>query len=64
MASASKAECAAVFINAREDIVVITTLEEMAHPQPSTPIQVDNATSDGIINCKVQKNAPSQWIFF
>ena len=42
MASASEAECATIFINTREAIVLRTTLEEMVHPKPATPMQVDN----------------------
>ena len=42
MESASGAECAALFINGRESIVVQTTLEEMGHPQTATLIQVEN----------------------
>jgi hypothetical protein len=29
-------------------------LQEMGHPQPPTPIQMDNSTAEGIINTKVQ----------
>ena len=32
MTSDSEAECAALFINTMEAILVITTLEEMEHP--------------------------------
>ena len=53
--SASEANCAALFINSIEAILVITILEEMGHPQPATPMQVDNSTCDGIMNCKIQK---------
>ena len=42
MELASEAECAALFFNAREAIVVRTKLEEMGNPQPATPMQVDN----------------------
>ena len=42
MVSASEAECADLFINSREAIVVRTTFEEMLHTQPAKPIQVYN----------------------
>ncbi len=29
-------------------------LEEMGHPQPRTPIQMDNMTAEGVINKKIQ----------
>lgn len=32
------------------------TLEEMGHPQPATPIHVDNATAVGIANNTVKKH--------
>eukprot|EP00957_Ditylum_brightwellii_P017881 1346789-Ditylum_brightwellii.AAC.1 len=38
VASASEAELAALFYNAREAVPLCTTLEEMGHPQPKTPL--------------------------
>ena len=29
-----------------------TTLEELGHPQPATPMRTDNSTADGIMNNK------------
>ena len=48
LASASEAELAAMFYNSREAIPLRITLEEMGHPQPQTPITVDNSTAHGI----------------
>ena len=48
MASASEAELAAMFYNAREAIPLRTALEEMGHKQPSTPVTVDNTTAHGL----------------
>ena len=55
MASASEAECAAIFIDTRESIGIKTTLEEMGHPQLHTPIQVEKSTCDEIMNRKTQQ---------
>ena len=48
MASAAEAELGALFLNCREAVPIRITLEEMGHPQPPTPVQVDNSTSLGI----------------
>ena len=54
MSSAAEAELGALYINAREAVHIRNILEEMGHPQPPTPIQVDNSTADGVVNNKVQ----------
>jgi hypothetical protein len=38
MSSASEAEIGAVFINTKEGAVLRTTLEELGHNQPPTPM--------------------------
>jgi hypothetical protein len=38
MSSAAEAEIGAVFINAKEGAVLRTTLEELGHHQPPTPL--------------------------
>ena len=48
MASASEAELAALFYNAREAVPLRITLEELGHPQPRTSIITDNATAVGL----------------
>ena len=50
VSSAAEAEIAGVFTNMKEAAALRTTLEEMGHPQPPTPIQVDNSTANGIAN--------------
>jgi hypothetical protein len=40
--SAAEAEIGAVFINAKEGAVLLTTLEEVGHPQPPTPMKKKN----------------------
>ena len=45
MTSAADAEIRALFINLRQAIPAQTTVEEMGHTLPPTPIQTDNTTS-------------------
>jgi hypothetical protein len=64
MSLAAKAEIGAVFINAKEGAVLHTTLEEVGHPQPPTPMETDNTTATGYSNGKIKqnKNAQKKWI--
>jgi hypothetical protein len=50
MSSAAEAEVGAVFINTKEGAVLRTTLEELGHKQPPTPMETDNTTVTGYIN--------------
>jgi hypothetical protein len=50
MASATEAELGAVLQNDCDCIPLSIALEEMGHPQAATPIQTDNACTDGIAN--------------
>jgi hypothetical protein len=50
MASAAEAKVGALFVNAQEGTVLRTTLIELGHPQPLTPLQSDNSTTTGILN--------------
>jgi hypothetical protein len=52
MSSAAESELGALFINAKQALPQRTTLEEMGHPQPPTPIQTDNLTAYGVVNHK------------
>ena len=45
MTSAAHAEIGALYINSRQAIPAQTTVEEMGHKQPPTPIKTDNTTS-------------------
>ena len=54
MSSTAKAEIGALYINAQKGVKEQIILKEMGHTQPSTPIQTDNSTADGIINLRVQ----------
>ena len=44
MALSTEAEYGALFLNFQAAVPIRTTLIEMHHPQPSTPIQVENST--------------------
>jgi len=50
LASATEAEVGALFYNAQDGEMLRTTLKSMGHPQPATPIQMDNKVAEGIIN--------------
>jgi hypothetical protein len=50
ISSATDAEFAVLFHNACDCASLRTTLVEMGHPQPPTPIQIDNSTATGITN--------------
>jgi hypothetical protein len=49
-ASTAEAELGALFINTQEAKVLQLILTELGHPQPPTPIHIDNTTTVGIIN--------------
>eukprot|EP00957_Ditylum_brightwellii_P200160 15259109-Ditylum_brightwellii.AAC.1 len=53
MASAAEVELGALFENAKEAVALRTTLQELGHQQPVTPIQVDNSTAHRIVNSNI-----------
>jgi hypothetical protein len=55
LSSASEAECAELFHNAKEAVPERITLEELGHPQPPTPLVTDNSTASGIANESVKQ---------
>jgi hypothetical protein len=55
LSSATEAEMGALFYNAKDAAWLRTTLEDLGHPQPPTPIQTDNACAAGIINDTVKQ---------
>ena len=57
MSSAAEAEIGALFINSRQAIPARTTLIEMGHQQPPTPIQTDNTTALGFVSKNLQPKA-------
>ena len=50
MASTAESKYGALLINGQASVPIPTTLTEMGHPQPPTPIQADNVTAVGIYN--------------
>jgi hypothetical protein len=57
MSSAAEAELGGLFINAKTAVPIRTTLEELGHKQPPTPIQTDNSTACGVANNEIQPKA-------
>ena len=55
MSSSMESEVGAVFMATREAVPIQTALEEMGHPQPPTPVQVDNTTAVGFCNDNIKK---------
>eukprot|EP00957_Ditylum_brightwellii_P074296 5645385-Ditylum_brightwellii.AAC.1 len=60
MASAAEAELGTLFEDAKEAVVVRTTLRELGHQQPATPIQVDNYVAHGIVNSNIRQQNQRQ----
>jgi hypothetical protein len=52
---AAEAELGALFLNAQEAKVICLVLKELGHPQPPTPIHVDNTTTVGIVNNTIKR---------
>jgi hypothetical protein len=61
MSSAAEAEIGAVFINAKEGAFLRTTLEELGHKQPPTPMETDNTTATGYSNGTIKKKELKPW---
>ena len=57
MSSAAEAEIGSTFLSAKDAIPLHVCLEEMGHPQPSTPIQVDNTTAVSFANSRLKQKA-------
>jgi hypothetical protein len=57
MSSAAEAELGGLFLNAKMAVPIRTTLEELGHKQPPTPIQTDNSTASGVVNNEIQPKA-------
>jgi hypothetical protein len=54
-ASAAEAELGTLFVNAQEAKVLHLTLAELGHPQPLTPIHINNTTTAGIVNNTIKR---------
>jgi hypothetical protein len=55
MSSAAEAETGIVFLNAKGGTVLCTTLEEVGHPHPPTPLQTENTAATGYSNGTLKK---------
>jgi hypothetical protein len=57
MSSAAEAELGALFIIAKTAVSMRHTFEEMGHPQPRTPIHMDNKTANDLLTNKIMPKA-------
>ena len=48
------AEIGAAFLTTKQACAMQTTLEELGHPQPATPLQVNNQTAAGFANDNIK----------
>jgi hypothetical protein len=55
MSSATEAEFAGLFHNAKDGVMIRNILLELGWPQPPTPIQTDNSCAAGITNGTVRQ---------
>jgi hypothetical protein len=53
MSSAAEAKLGALFINAKMAVSIQRTLEELGHPQPRTPIQINNTMAHALLTNKI-----------
>ena len=53
--SSMETEVAATFYNSKEALPFRVTLAEMGHPQPPTPMEVDNETAIGFLKITMKK---------
>ena len=61
VASSAEAETWGVVHNDQTTIPVQVIPEAMHHPQPTTPINTDNATYTGFFNNKTNRKNPEYW---
>ncbi len=54
-ALAAKAKLGALFLNTQQAKFIHLILQKLGHPQPPTPVNVDNTTIVGIINNTIKK---------
>ena len=57
MSSTAKAKLGALFINKKLAVPIRTTLVELGHPQPRTPMQTDNSTEHGFLTNRITPKA-------
>jgi hypothetical protein len=54
-ALAAEAELGTFFLNTQEATVIQLILKELGHPQPPTPIDINNTTTVGIVNNTIKQ---------
>jgi hypothetical protein len=52
-----EAKLGALFINAKTAVSMCHMLEELGHPQPPTPMQTDNKTTNDLLTNKIMPKA-------
>ncbi len=57
MSSTAKAELGALFLNVKTAVSMCHTLEELGHPQPQAPIQMDKKTANDLLTNKIMPKA-------
>ena len=55
MASSSEAEIGSTFINGQEAVPILTTLRKLGHPQPATPLRVNNSAAEEFANNSIKQ---------
>ena len=55
ISSAIEAELGGLFLNTTNVVSMRNTLFDMGHPQPPTPIKIDNTTSLGVVTNTIKR---------
>ena len=61
LSSAAKTEVAGIFHNARIGIPIRNLLHALQHPQPPTPIKIDNSIATGFIHNSIHQKRSKSW---
>ena len=59
--SAAEAETSALFHNAQTAIPIRRILQQLSHPQPPTPIKIDNLTTTGYVHKNIHQRRSKSW---
>jgi len=51
----AKAKLGTLFLNTQEAKVICIVFHELGHPQPTTPIHIDNTTTVSVVNNTIKK---------
>ena len=61
MRSAAEAECAGVFHNSQEAIILRNILDALGHPQPPTRVKTDNSTALSFVRNNIRQRRSKTW---